>query len=229
MAIGAGGHCRKCGESDLTRRDGRCMNVPASSHDWVEPFAKLPDITEVDGMVSAEKVPGEWVRVTPLDSQGRRALWYRTPETTAAASVDVADLAEAERVRGKILDQMPRVVELRAGREGDDQHVVLTEGAVLDKRTLWQIVDALERGREWEREKPPPIESNECTCDLEQYFSCSEEDIKEDGKWEVFDAECAHIAICPSEAYAKLIATVLNEIPTVSGNVCVLHRRGMRR
>jgi hypothetical protein len=38
MAIETSGHCRKCGESDIARRNGRCMNVPGSEHDWGEPF-----------------------------------------------------------------------------------------------------------------------------------------------------------------------------------------------
>jgi hypothetical protein len=42
MAVETGGHCRKCGESDPARRNGRCMNVPASSHDWVVPFVNPP-------------------------------------------------------------------------------------------------------------------------------------------------------------------------------------------
>lgn len=28
------GHCTRCGESDITKRDGRCQNVPASQHAW---------------------------------------------------------------------------------------------------------------------------------------------------------------------------------------------------
>jgi hypothetical protein len=33
------GYCKRCGESDPTRINGRCAGVKGSSHDWVAPSA----------------------------------------------------------------------------------------------------------------------------------------------------------------------------------------------
>jgi hypothetical protein len=82
-----------------------------------------------------------WVRVTPMDRPGRRALWYRTPRTIAeAAATDDDALMKAMHVAEHPL-------EMRAGREGDDTHVLLDVGTVLTAQTISEIADALERGR----------------------------------------------------------------------------------
>lgn len=72
-----------------------------------------------------------YLRVTPYDQPQRRALWVRfvhahKPYAYEFASADV-----------------PRVVELRAGREGDDIRLSLREGDVLTAKTLDKLVDVL--------------------------------------------------------------------------------------
>lgn len=74
--------------------------------------------------------PG-WVRLTPMDRAGRRAVWFRAKATG---------------------NELPTELEIRAGREGDDAHVVLRPGDVITPKLLWEIVDAFERGREWVEE-----------------------------------------------------------------------------
>lgn len=73
------------------------------------------------------------------------------------------------------------VVEIRAGREGDDAHVVLRAGQTLMPRDLYDLVDALERGRAPEiltyDKVPglPPIEAEDATND--QLVDWFDEDI----------------------------------------------------
>jgi hypothetical protein len=73
-------------------------------------------------------IPREFLRMTPLDCAGRRALWMRFPPFTGNEA---------------IYESNGSCVELRAGREGDDAHLLLTEGDVLTKNTIRQLVDLL--------------------------------------------------------------------------------------
>jgi hypothetical protein len=67
-----------------------------------------------------EAHPG-FVRCTPEDSSGRRAMWVKWDPSC--------------------------VLELRSGREGDDAHVVLIQGHILTKETLWEILSLIDRVR----------------------------------------------------------------------------------
>jgi hypothetical protein len=66
--------------------------------------------------------PPGFVRVSPFDSVGRRALWLK-------------------------FDRETLTLEIRAGREGDDVHVSFRPGQVLDGKTVFELLDALERAR----------------------------------------------------------------------------------
>jgi hypothetical protein len=61
-------------------------------------------------------VPESFIRITPLCSAGRRALWMRDGGSE---------------------------VELRAGREGDDNRILLKEGQVLAKKDIADLVELL--------------------------------------------------------------------------------------
>lgn len=82
-----------------------------------------------------------WVRVTPMDRPGRRALWFRTPATIAEAGAKTDDALLLA------MQQPSHPLEVRAGREGDDAHVVLKVGTILDAKTIDELAEALERGR----------------------------------------------------------------------------------
>ena len=64
-----------------------------------------------------------------------------------------------------------------------------------------------------------------CTCNLEQAFSCAEyygDDYPSD-HWEVFDAECVRVAICPNERYAKMLVFALDNLNDYRGRACEVH------
>lgn len=69
----------------------------------------------------------EFLRLTPLDQAGRRALWMRFPP----ASADHHSESDGS------------LVELRSGREGDDAQVLLKEGDVLTKEMIVDLVSVL--------------------------------------------------------------------------------------
>jgi hypothetical protein len=74
-------------------------------------------------------VPRTFLRVTPLDRAGRRALWIRFEP------YDPNDEA--------LLESNGEFVELRAGREGDDARLLLTAGEVLTRERVAALVDVL--------------------------------------------------------------------------------------
>ncbi len=80
-------------------------------------------------------LPNDFLRITPLDRAGRRALWMRAPP-----------LSEASPPLG---DSWPdgSVIELRSGREGDDAEVTIRAGDVVTRETLVKLAEVLLRAR----------------------------------------------------------------------------------
>ena len=74
-----------------------------------------------------------FLRMTPLDAPGRRALWMRCEPNTYSALVS----------RG-----LATAIELRAGREGDDGRVRLRVGQTLTAEDIENLLDCLYRARE---------------------------------------------------------------------------------
>jgi hypothetical protein len=82
---------------------------------------KLLAADEIEKCEPHPYYPG-FVRATPYDDAGRRAMWIKfDPATTT--------------------------LEIRAGREGGDCYVSLAAGQTLDARTVLELLDALERVR----------------------------------------------------------------------------------
>jgi hypothetical protein len=85
--------------------------------------------------MSAEESDGvdaRFLRVTPLCSAGRRALWARWQDEPMSEHVLLVE-GESE---GAYL-------ELRGGREGDDTHVVLRAGEVVTAEQIRELVHML--------------------------------------------------------------------------------------
>ena len=75
-------------------------------------------------------LPRCFLRVTPLDRVGRRALWMH------ATPFDGSDATREPEWDGQL-------IELKAGREGDDASFELRAGDVVTPQTIQRLVDVL--------------------------------------------------------------------------------------
>jgi hypothetical protein len=102
----------------------------------------LPAAMEHDSsdLGHGDYIPKTFLRITPLDKAGRRALWARFEPLFTPTSVP--ELKEA------FYECDGRFVELRAGREGDDEQLTLTEGDVLTRETIQKLVSILLRAKD---------------------------------------------------------------------------------
>jgi len=100
-------------------------NMPAAADCWGhgEDPANGGDLPANGGSCY---IPRTFYRMTPWDAPKRRALWMRFPPCN---------------VEDDIFRPDGSLVELRAGREGDDAHLLLKVGDVLTQATILEIID----------------------------------------------------------------------------------------
>jgi hypothetical protein len=82
-----------------------------------------------------DSIHPEHVQITPLDTAGRRALWIKFGQP----------FGQMHDAGGYVYETDGSFIELRAGREGDDSHVVLRAGEVLTNEKISELVCALLR------------------------------------------------------------------------------------
>lgn len=80
-----------------------------------------------DDLGHGNYLPRTFLRITPLDEAGRRALWARFEPFLKDGAYECDGT----------------FVELRAGREGDDDRLLLKEGDVLTRETIANLVGIL--------------------------------------------------------------------------------------
>lgn len=101
----------------------------------------LPAAMDHDGsdLGHADFIPKTFVRITPLDAAGRRALWARFEPLLERIGAEVDEAGHP--FENFACDG--RFVELRAGREGSDEQLTLTEGEPLTREKIKKLVDIL--------------------------------------------------------------------------------------